>query len=403
MYHNCMSEHNIVLSLAGEQLAQERPIAKLVAKIWNDEEYYPAAYLRERQPESESETVTNELLASSFFTNMNPIDQSLVHKAFGLIGDTDEVLPSWAIEGDYSADTLFKSKDIVRRPLADPADGFLLAGAAALDVERIKPGFLDRATEFGFRTKLEFAMFIGASVLASKLRPFNYLTDAMIDGSSVRSEQTAGVTRVTTVGADLHGDFRLEQHEEYDDGALSPFGTPTKFAPTGHIIAARAYHHTEMEVLQTCLEHVHDVATPDEKQAFITQTSEALQSALSIERTIPVIRYGDFGAINAASYSLELAAYIKLHDSAEPFWGRKQRAYLPSGPGYDADLCIYSSEGVLHLINTEDPLAEAPTLQLSLRELPGFIAALVDQANQANGRTDAASLLGLISTYQALG
>lgn len=395
-----MTQHQFILSSEGQQLAQEPAIDTALKAIWNDDDYYPAVH-----PGTEfgddSQLYTEDLLSSEFFERQNSGQRARIGKALGILGNKDEEQPLWAIESlEITDDCLFPVKKIIRRPKAQNIDGLVLAGASAIDIERLKPGLLDLSSEFGFSTELDFTVFIGAATLSSIHAPHYLRHEAIVGGTSFAHELEPGINRVTTVGADAHGDFRITQHEEYIGGAISPFGDKTAFAPTGKILRAGGYHSIEPGVLLGCLKFMHSIVKPSERAAMIDKIYSTVSLRLNAPQFKPTIAFGDFGESDIGYYISLLNDSLQSPTRATAdiqTWAREI-----AGPASEVDLCLFSRRDELHIGNTADPINvndETPLITLSLDELPDFIASIIDQANHASGRTDPGSLLQLIQTY----
>jgi hypothetical protein len=342
-----MYEHKFTFTELGEQLAQEPPIAAIVEAIWKDDEY-PAVYNRGHRSFEDRLYVAEDLHSSGFYADLSDRDRMLAYHALGLarVAEDDDTT-TWLVPGDDLKDTLFPGRSVVRRPVANADDGLLLAGATALDTERLAPDFIHRSSEFGFSSELDFAIFLGAAVLVSSHRTYDYVTEPIRGATQVHISIGKGMQCSISVGADMQGDFRMTQQEQYTDGAVSPFGQLTQFAPSGEAIMAGSYHHAELPIFLACLEHIHFTATPAERVELMEQTMAAIHSVLDVEKQDVTMYFANYGA-DPKDAIVALRNFLKTHKAGK-LRHDSVRGGIEGVPGHAAPLSQTTVMGKSHI------------------------------------------------------
>ncbi len=372
----------------------EPALCTLADKIIENDEYSPIV----NTPDSahfieEKDGLLADFVASPSYQRLSEEEKNSVIRAIdAFAGDN----PSWVVEGEPSGENLLGYREHVRRVPAPSGDIVLVSGATLMDIDRVDPGFWDANPEASAQ-RLASASIIGALVLTRSTR------GQMDDGANTFTfSNSPFINTQVTLGGDIHGDFRIAQHEQYPQGSLMPHGVKVPFAPNGNGRMAGAYHSTETELLGCLLMHMDAAGLPDTEQKELI--TDAMKLFMETEQETPSLFEGNF-ADYGSSTDLGFIAY------------QMEDYFIACNQGEGADtitwtelLVLPQSKARMRVMTINDKFvlqngrkdedgkftSEALPIEIPLDQVGQFMKALLYQTAQGAGRTSPVSLLRLL-------
>ncbi len=249
------------------------------------------------------EELVEEFVESEVFKKFSLPEKARSLKALHMIDiDPNEQTGHWLIPSeDLDQNALFEVPSEEFRIPVNPHDSLLLSGAVAVDLLEVSKGLLNQYAEAGFATKLQFAVFAGACLIDAVQK------DTNIFGGSSFSTSMGNRLTYTTVGGDMHGDFRMSQHTTSSNGSVTPFGDNVHFAPVEEIIVG-AYHSVEPLVLNNVFEHILKHLGAEALHKISSEVLDSLEKNHDIANPTRG-NFGDWGA-SSQDYNLREAAYM---------------------------------------------------------------------------------------------
>ena len=152
----------------------------------------------------------------------------------------------WSVlDTTLAPDTLFDVPSVIDRISVDPRDYLLFNGSAAEDLIMHTSLELDDYESFEFGSRVDFIAAVGAYA-CQKLERGNLL---IARGTTIHGDGNT----VSSIGGDIHGDFKISQKRSYMNGSLDSLGKSQLFCPDTPEITLAAYHSVEPAMLDGLL------------------------------------------------------------------------------------------------------------------------------------------------------
>jgi|GEM_PF-2943754 len=249
----------INLSKTGEQKYAQPEIQSILDAIRQDDEHDPWVEMTHSffNEEGIEEAITD-FKTSESFRSLSEAERQEVER-LGLLSLNPYNDLSWKIVKPNEALAEPSELEVLRLIPAIGADALLFSGVTLDDIDRVSPMYAEAYARLGFKRKLDFANFVGASILA-KRRSYR---DTFIDFDL---SEVDGIKQTVGVGGDGNGDFRIRQSEFYLEGSIDPAGTNVMYAPKGPEKYFGAYHSVEPLILVALLKHIDRLGWSEDTQ-----------------------------------------------------------------------------------------------------------------------------------------
>lgn len=338
---------------------------------------------------SHSDESDSDVVAERVWLKLHDDDKADFYKGFSV----DEAA-GWHRLGGWSEDTLVALPNMKRFAGVAEEDRLVLSGLIGLQYLNYRNNChllaRSRYSEYGFKSFIESAGFVGAYVLTrahqaekdkfgSLLGPipsFDYLDD--------------GMTHEISVGGTIDGDMRLYEKQYCSDRiALAPNKKFVDFSPALETTVG-AYHSTEPAVVASMLEYV---LLREGRSALKQLLDDFTQQLLLIQGEDEAIGYraGPFGDYGDGHADYELMELRFLLESPELFQKKQAESeicsmsYLPQSPLHFE---ILQAEKGLIFQNRDIRADEVGSqIELPRQKFPELFNALVRQAQAGLGRT----------------
>lgn len=380
------------MSEAGEELSAQPAIKGIVQAITENREQFPAVELMDGSTENKHRSV-QEFFQSDLFKSLPQEERIESFK-----GTRDDGY--WFIEGPQSDETLWEMPSEYARIPVVSDDKLLLSGITMEDMDSAGAlGDIERYQDFSFPTKLNFANFIGAAILAKKDEGE---TGGRDQANSFEYDISDNCKRRVVVGGDIHGDFRIYEYEIYTEGSIDPTGRRQLYAPYPKAKAVSGYHSVEMGILVSALRHLdllarNDLISSGEQREMLENVVTRYEEAQNQTGTTPFAgHFADYG-----DDSPQLDWHLNSYESyfEDPNAGRSEEIWekSPVNPNRSWFLETRTRGEMFTMANTsEDFLEDISEISIGLGQVPDLIIALLNQSSMGAGRTSDKSLIKLL-------
>ena len=203
-------------------------------------------------------------VSSSYFSNLSDAEKARVVKYLG----ASEAEQSWGVGMEFMDDGFFAVEAPTDFVPISKTDEYVLSGAAGAEVCETLKEYGKKVPELSLST----LQLLGA-------RALNKESEMLIgDTVTIGAESPTAVT----IGADLHGDFRLLFSQSNGNQAIAPDGTKLPFAPA-EVEQLSGYHSVEPEIVNTLVEHLAIEYTAKEKAHLFNQIMDGIIAKLKRE------------------------------------------------------------------------------------------------------------------------
>jgi hypothetical protein len=396
----------IKLSEHGESIANQAGLPPLIADIADkSEDRFVADIFDDEYTGFSAQDVVVEYLGSDFYKSLDYVDKAQAHSAISrLTGyyedktfEYSEPQGEWRLLGEESDDALIPAPKELRRLPADNMDGLLLSGAVALDVVKAKPRIIEGYAEHGFKSRLDFAVFIGACTVAEVMSRKASLLNGYDSWTGFSFSDGLDELKIL-LGGTLHGDFRLRQERSFKGKAVSPIGTEVEFSPVEYLTPG-TYHSSEPSLLSAIMRQVNVRAGKQATLEMCRNILEELNNDPEINN--PAMgNFGDWGdhdirdALFEHKLSLMGAGIYGMGDTADALM-LEDTLVDPNNHDIRFQMVGLSDRIRMHLADRRTDCTWE-SIEIPNEYLPAFAKALVEQTATGLGRTSPTVMLAIL-------
>ncbi len=385
----------VTLSSAGVEMASSSDIVDIISKIREDDEITPWVEIPRYtycHDNKEIESAYDDFVESEVFQLLSDDEREVISNKGRLMVD-DVGSFAWTIESTGGQEL----PRTLRRVTAIGADVLLACGVTVDDIQRVSPQSLKLSEILGFKGKVDFANFVGASILASP----DEFRDTFVDFDLDESD---GIKQTIGIGGSQHGDFRIRKAELYTNGSIDPFGSKVMYAPKGPETHFGAYHSVEPLILTALLKHLDKLGWSDDTQ------KQFIQKAISLfDRTDDGSRGGGLFSDYGDSDGMYQIFDIQRYGADEVARSRAEAdgyvwEELPNIFNRESGICLtFRSVGddfVIQYGKRDKDRKWVPTddscITIPQSRMGDFLVSLLNQSKNGYGRTSDTNLMGVL-------